>query len=83
MVLLELTIVLAAIFIGARLGSIGIVTNLVPVIGYEKAAAVAKEALASGRSIADVALDLKYLTKEQLDKLLSPENMIRPTRAHL
>jgi aspartate ammonia-lyase len=63
--------------------SIGIVTNLVPVIGYEKAAVVAKEALASGRSVADIALEHKYLTKEQLDKLLSPENMIRPARAHV
>jgi aspartate ammonia-lyase len=63
--------------------SIGIVTNLVPVIGYEKSALVAKEALASGRSVADVALEHKFLTKEQLDALLSPENMTRPARAHL
>jgi aspartate ammonia-lyase len=63
--------------------SIGIVTNLVPVIGYEKSALVAKEALASGRSVIDVALEHKFLTKAQLDKLLSPESMIRPARAHL
>jgi len=63
--------------------SIGIVTNLVPVIGYEKSALLAKEALASGRSVADIALEHKFLTKEQLDTLLSPENMIRPARAHL
>ena len=65
------------------INSIGIVTNLVPVIGYEKSAQVAKEALASGRSVADVVLEHKFLTKEQLDKLLSPESMVRPARAHL
>lgn len=64
-------------------GSIGIVTNLVPVIGYEISAAVAKEALATGRSVADIVLEQGHLTKEQLDKLLAPENMIRPARAHL
>jgi aspartate ammonia-lyase len=63
--------------------SIGIVTNLVPVIGYENAALVAKEALASGRSVADIALEHKFLTKEQLDKLLSPASMTHPARAHL
>ena len=63
--------------------SIGIVTNLVPVIGYEKTAAVAKEALDSGRSVSEIVLEMGYLTKEQLDKLLDPENMIRPARAHL
>lgn len=64
-------------------GSIGIVTNLVPVIGYEKSAAAAKEALATGKSIAEVILEQGHLSKEQIDKLLAPENMIRPSRAHL
>jgi len=63
--------------------SIGIVTNLVPVIGYEKAARVAKEALESGRSVVEVALEHKFLTRKQLDALLSPESMVRPARAHL
>ncbi len=64
-------------------GSIGIVTNLVPVIGYEKSAAAAKEALATGKSVAEVILEQGHLTKEQIDTLLAPENMIRPSRAHL
>lgn len=63
--------------------SIGIVTNLVPVIGYEKSAAAAKEALATGKSVAEVILEQGHLTQEQLDKLLAPENMIRPCRAQL
>lgn len=64
-------------------GSIGIITNLVPVIGYEISAAVAKEALATGRSVAEIVLEQGHLTKEQLDTLLAPENMIRPARAHV
>ncbi|MCL2470016.1 MAG: aspartate ammonia-lyase [Alphaproteobacteria bacterium] len=63
--------------------SIGIVTNLVPILGFEKAAVIAQTALATGRSVADIALEDRYLTKEQLDKLLSPESMIHPARAKL
>ena len=65
------------------INSIGIVTNLVPVIGYEKSAAIAKEALATNKSVSEVALAHGVLTAEQLEKLLSPENMTRPNRAHL
>jgi len=58
--------------------SIGIVTALVPVIGYEKSAAVAKEALATGGSVYDLLLQKGWLTKEKLDDLLSPANMTDP-----
>jgi aspartate ammonia-lyase len=63
--------------------SVGIVTNLVPVIGYEKAAAAAREALQTGRSLADVVLEQGMLTHEELDDLLAPENMLQPARATL
>ena len=65
------------------INSIGIVTNLVPVIGYEKSAAIAKEALDTNKSVSEVALAHGVMTAEQLEKLLSPENMTRPNRAHL
>ena len=65
------------------INSIGIVTNLVPVIGYEKSAAIAKEALETNKSVSEVALAHGVMTAEQLEKLLSPENMTRPNRAHL
>ena len=58
--------------------SIGLVTALNPIIGYDKSSEVAREALASGRSVYDIVLEKGYLTKQQLDDLLSPENMIRP-----
>jgi aspartate ammonia-lyase len=58
--------------------SIGLVTALNPVIGYEKSTEIAHEALATGRSVYEIVLEKKYLTKEELDELLLPENMTRP-----
>ncbi len=58
--------------------SIGIVTALVPVIGYETATAVAKEALESGRGVYDIVLDRKLLTRAELDRVLNPEAMTAP-----
>jgi aspartate ammonia-lyase len=58
--------------------SFGLVTALNPVIGYEKSAAIAKEALASGGSVYDLVLRKGWLTKEKLDDLLSPANMTDP-----
>lgn len=58
--------------------SIGLVTALNPVIGYEKSAAIAKEALATGGSVYELVLQKGWLTKEKLDDLLSPANMTDP-----
>jgi aspartate ammonia-lyase len=55
--------------------SIGVVTALLPAIGYEKATDVAKEALASGRGVTEIVLERGWLTREQLDEVLSPESM--------
>ena len=49
-----------------------LVTALNPVIGYEKGAAVAKQAYKEGRAIRDVAAEQTQLTPEQLRKLLDP-----------
>lgn len=62
------------------LNSIGIVTALNPVLGYENSSMVAKEALKTGRSVYDLVIEKKLLSKEQLDELLKPENMIRPNK---
>jgi aspartate ammonia-lyase len=56
--------------------SIGIVTALVPSIGYEQATSVAKEALETGRGVYDVVLARGLMTREQLDEALDPELMI-------
>jgi aspartate ammonia-lyase len=58
--------------------SIGIVTALNPVLGYEKSAAIAKEALSTDRSVYDLVLEKGWLSKDALDDLLKPENMTQP-----
>ncbi len=58
--------------------SIGLVTALNPVLGYETCTLLAKEALANGRSVYELVLEKKLLTRETLDEIIRPENMIRP-----
>lgn len=58
--------------------SIGIVTALNPIIGYENASAVAKEAYETGKSVVDIILAKGLLTKEQLDDILRPEVLTQP-----
>ena len=60
------------------LNSIGIVTALNPVIGYENSTSIAKEALETGKGVYELVLEKNLLTKEKLDKILAPENMISP-----
>ncbi|MGD9978876.1 MAG: aspartate ammonia-lyase [Bacteroidales bacterium] len=60
--------------------SIGLVTALNPYIGYEASAQLAKEALISNRGVYELVLEKGLLTKEQLDTILAPENMIRPRK---
>lgn len=57
-------------------GSIGIVTALNPVLGYETSTALAKEALETDCGVYELVLEKNLLTKEELDQLLAPENMI-------
>ncbi|PAF44512.1 aspartate ammonia-lyase [Helicobacter sp. 11S02596-1] len=58
--------------------SIGIVTALNPYIGYENSASIAKESLATGKNVYDIALSRGLLNKEQLDEIFKPQNMINP-----
>ena len=60
--------------------SISIVTALNPVIGYKNSTKIAKEAMATGRSVYDLVLEHGILTKEDLDTVLAPENMIKPVK---
>lgn len=60
--------------------SIGLVTALNPVLGYEKSSEVAKEALETGRSVYELVIEKQYLSKDELDEIMKPENMIRPTK---
>lgn len=58
--------------------SIGIVTALVPYIGYERASAVAREALETDRGVYELVLEKGWLSQEQLDDVLSPDAMTHP-----
>jgi aspartate ammonia-lyase len=58
--------------------SIGIVTALVPVIGYEASTEVARDALASGRGVFELVMERGLMTREQLDQALNPEAMTAP-----
>ncbi len=60
--------------------SIGLVTALNPVLGYEVSTQLAKEALENNRSVYELVLEKNLLTKEELDKILSPQNMIGPSK---
>jgi aspartate ammonia-lyase len=58
--------------------SIGVVTALVPFIGYERASAVAKEALQTGRGVYELVHEKGWLTRERLNEILAPEAMTHP-----
>ncbi len=58
--------------------SIGLVTALNPVIGYENSSMIAKEALRDNRSVYDLVLEKGLLSKEELEKILDPEYMLKP-----
>jgi len=60
--------------------SIGIVTALNPVIGYKNSTKIAKEALETGKGVYDLVLEHDILSKEDLDTILAPENMIKPVK---
>jgi aspartate ammonia-lyase len=60
--------------------SVGIITALVPVLGYETTTEIAKEALSSGRGVYELVCDRGLMTREQLDRLLNPEAMTAPRR---
>ena len=65
------------------LNSIGIVTALNPTLGYENSSRIAKRALKENRSVYDLVLEEGLLTKEELDELLKPENMIKPHKFYI
>jgi fumarate hydratase class II len=59
-------------------GSLAMCTSLAPIIGYDKAAAIAKEAYETGKTVRQVAQEHKVLSDEELDKILDPMSMTKP-----
>ena len=60
--------------------SIGVVTALNPYLGYETSTELAKTALRTGKGIYDLVLEQGLMSREELDSVLSPENMLRPRK---
>ncbi|MEK6642901.1 MAG: class II fumarate hydratase [Planctomycetota bacterium] len=58
--------------------SLAMCTTLAPVIGYDNAAALAKKAHETGKTIREMALEQKVVPADQLDKLLDPRDMTEP-----
>ncbi len=58
-------------------GSLAMCTSLVPAIGYDKSAAIAKQAYAEGKTVRQVALESGVLSAGELKKLLDPASMTR------
>jgi len=59
-------------------GSLAMCTSLAPLIGYDKAAAIAKEAFATGKTVREVAKQHKVLSDKELDDALDPMSMTKP-----
>jgi fumarate hydratase class II len=56
-------------------GSLAMCTALAPKIGYDEAAAIAKEAYASGRTVRDIARERRVLPEDELERVLDPWSM--------
>ena len=55
--------------------SLAMCTTLAPVIGYEQAATIAKEAYATGKTVREVAMEKNVLPQKEVEKLLDPTRM--------
>jgi len=60
--------------------SVTLVTALNPIIGYEKAALIAKTALVTGGTIAETAESLGIMSRAEMEALLVPETLTHPVR---
>jgi fumarate hydratase class II len=58
--------------------SLMLVTALAPHIGYDKAAAIAKRAHEAGTTLKEAALALGHVTAEEFDRIVRPEQMVKP-----
>ena len=61
-----------------RLVQVMLVTALAPKIGYDKATEVAKTAHKNGTTLREEALRLGYVTEQEFDEVVRPEDMIQP-----
>ncbi len=60
--------------------SMSMVTSLAPVIGYDRASQIAKQAVAEGKTVRQVCEETNILPSAKLEKLLDPKSMLSPQR---
>ena len=58
--------------------SLAMATSLVPVIGYDKAAKLAKEAYSKGKTIREILKESRLLSNNEIDRVLDPQGMLKP-----
>jgi fumarate hydratase class II len=58
--------------------SLAMVTSLAPVIGYDRAAQIAKKAVAEGKTVREVCLEEQVLPEDELNAILDPWKMTEP-----
>jgi len=58
--------------------SMSMVTSLAPVIGYEKASEIAKQAVAEGKTVRQLCHEMQVLPEAEIDALLDPRTMLEP-----
>lgn len=58
--------------------SVGVITAIVPHVGYENAAKIAKEAISTGKPVRDLAIESGIISEEDLNKILDPISMTEP-----
>jgi aspartate ammonia-lyase len=61
--------------------TVSLATALNPYIGYARAAEIAKESVATGKTIIEIAREKKYLSEEQIQEILDPARMTEPRRS--
>jgi len=62
-------------------GSLAMVTSLAPVIGYDRAAEIAKEAFKTGKTVREICEEQKVLPADELAAVLDPQSMTEPGSA--
>jgi fumarate hydratase class II len=58
--------------------SMAMVTSLAPIIGYDRAAEIAKESARTGRTVREICREWKVLPEAELNKALDPIEMTKP-----
>jgi fumarate hydratase class II len=58
--------------------SMAMVTSLAPVIGYDRAAEIAKESAATGKTVRQISRERQVLPEDQLNRALDPVEMTKP-----